>query len=84
MFVPRAGPLDRTARARLTNQIRLRPARLRRRPEPHSPLRPRADAALPRWENPLSFVRPQPVEARHLAGGLVRAGVKEIEKVSHR
>jgi hypothetical protein len=43
---------------------------------PHSPLRPRADAAFPDGETPLSFVP-------RLAGGLVRAGIKEIEKVSN-
>jgi hypothetical protein len=36
----------------------------------------RADAAFPDGKPPLSFVPP-------LAGGLVRAGIKAIEKVSH-
>jgi hypothetical protein len=49
MFVPRAGPVDRTARAGLTNQIRLRPLCLRRCRSPQSPLRLRADAAFSRW-----------------------------------
>jgi hypothetical protein len=77
MFVPRAGPFrsNRSSAADESDSAAPVVSAAAAR-NPHSPLRPRADAAFPDGETPLSFVP-------RLAGGLVRAGIKEIEEVSH-